>query len=233
MRRLTSPLTHANVMATVAVFIALGGASYAAVRLPKNSVGAKQIKKEAVTPAKLSVASRAALMGPIGPGGATGPQGPEGEKGDRGETGARGEPGEAGARGEVGETGEPGPSTGVAGGALEGHYPDPTIAAQTRGVASAGASVLGNTTPLVTNWFNRFGGAPSITRLGVGFYEVTFPGLSVNVVTNALAVGTSAADDDISIDSSEGSLIVTVKTPGGVSVDGSFSFVIFGSSSGG
>ena len=46
-------LTYANVMATIAVFIALGGASYAALKLPKNSVGAKQLKKNAVTTAKI------------------------------------------------------------------------------------------------------------------------------------------------------------------------------------
>ena len=46
-------LTYANVMATIAVFIALGGASYAAIKLPKNSVGPKQIKKNAVTTAKI------------------------------------------------------------------------------------------------------------------------------------------------------------------------------------
>jgi hypothetical protein len=46
-------LTYANVMATIAVFIALGGASYAAMKLPKNSVGAKQLKKNAVTTAKV------------------------------------------------------------------------------------------------------------------------------------------------------------------------------------
>ncbi len=46
-------LTYANVMATIAVFIALGGASYAALKLPKNSVGAKQLKKNAVTAAKI------------------------------------------------------------------------------------------------------------------------------------------------------------------------------------
>jgi hypothetical protein len=40
-------------MATVAVFIALGGASYAATQLPNNSVGTKQLKKNAVTPAKI------------------------------------------------------------------------------------------------------------------------------------------------------------------------------------
>jgi hypothetical protein len=46
-------LTYANVMATIAVFIALGGASYAALKIPKSSVGAKQLKKNAVTTAKV------------------------------------------------------------------------------------------------------------------------------------------------------------------------------------
>jgi hypothetical protein len=53
MKRLRSKLTYANVMATVAVFIALGGASYAAIKLPKNSVGTKQIKNNAITGAKI------------------------------------------------------------------------------------------------------------------------------------------------------------------------------------
>jgi len=46
-------LSYANVMATVAVFIALGGTGYAMTKLPKNSVGAKQLKKNAVTSAKI------------------------------------------------------------------------------------------------------------------------------------------------------------------------------------
>jgi hypothetical protein len=53
MTRLRERLSFANVMSVIAVFIALGGASYAAVKLPKNSVGAKQIKKNAVTTAKI------------------------------------------------------------------------------------------------------------------------------------------------------------------------------------
>jgi hypothetical protein len=53
MGRMSSKLTYANVMATVAVFIALGGASYAATRLPKNSVGTRQLKKGAVSTAKI------------------------------------------------------------------------------------------------------------------------------------------------------------------------------------
>ena len=46
-------LSYANVVATLALFVALGGASYAAIQLPKNSVGAKQIKRNAVSSAKI------------------------------------------------------------------------------------------------------------------------------------------------------------------------------------
>jgi hypothetical protein len=46
-------LTFSNVIACIALFVALGGASYAALKLPKNSVGAKQLKKGAVTGAKI------------------------------------------------------------------------------------------------------------------------------------------------------------------------------------
>ncbi|MBS1678415.1 MAG: hypothetical protein JST08_13640 [Actinobacteria bacterium] len=53
MNRIRQRLTYANVMATIAVFIALGGASYAAVKLPSNSVGTKQLKNNAVTTAKI------------------------------------------------------------------------------------------------------------------------------------------------------------------------------------
>jgi hypothetical protein len=41
-------LSFANVISLIALFVALGGTTYAAVSLPKNSVGPKQIKKRAV-----------------------------------------------------------------------------------------------------------------------------------------------------------------------------------------
>lgn len=41
-------LSYANVMATVAVFLALGGGAYAAIKLPKDSVTSKQIKNKSV-----------------------------------------------------------------------------------------------------------------------------------------------------------------------------------------
>jgi hypothetical protein len=52
-QRLRSHLTYANVMATVAVFLALGGGAYAAFHLKKNSVGPRQLKNNAVSTKKL------------------------------------------------------------------------------------------------------------------------------------------------------------------------------------
>jgi hypothetical protein len=79
-------LSYANVMATIAVFIALGGASYAAFNLPKNSVGTKQLKANAVVSSKvkdnsLKRADFEAGQLPLGP---VGPQGPPGQPGPRG-----------------------------------------------------------------------------------------------------------------------------------------------------
>jgi hypothetical protein len=54
MSRLRSKLTYANVIATLALFIAMGGASaVAATQLAKNSVGTKQLKADSVTAAKI------------------------------------------------------------------------------------------------------------------------------------------------------------------------------------
>lgn len=55
MSRLLSKLTYANVVATLALVIAVGGgAAIAANSLPKNSVKAKQIAKEAVKNSKIA-----------------------------------------------------------------------------------------------------------------------------------------------------------------------------------
>jgi len=45
-------LTFANVTSLCALFVALGGVSYAALKLPRNSVGSKQIKAQAVKAGK-------------------------------------------------------------------------------------------------------------------------------------------------------------------------------------
>lgn len=45
MSRLRDRLTYANVTATLALFVALGGTGYAATQLPRNSVGKAQLRK--------------------------------------------------------------------------------------------------------------------------------------------------------------------------------------------
>ena len=53
MKKLSERLSYANVIATLALFLALGGVGIAATKLPKNSVGTKQLKKNSVTGAKV------------------------------------------------------------------------------------------------------------------------------------------------------------------------------------
>jgi hypothetical protein len=55
MTRIRSHLTYANVMATIAVFIALGGGAYAAFHLPKDSVKSKHIVDGQVKPHDLGI----------------------------------------------------------------------------------------------------------------------------------------------------------------------------------
>jgi hypothetical protein len=98
-------LTYANVAATLALFLALGGAAYAATQLPRNSVGTAQLRREAVTAGKIARQTRNQLRGNRGPAGPQGPQGKQGAKGPKGATGARGA---QGVRGDKGERGEPG-----------------------------------------------------------------------------------------------------------------------------
>lgn len=94
--RLRSRLTYANVVSSLALFIALGGTSYAVAKLPKNSVGEPQLRSGAVTSPKIKDGS--ITPGDLAAGTAiTGPRGPRGEQGPRGADGANGADG-AGAR---------------------------------------------------------------------------------------------------------------------------------------
>ena len=89
MKRLRSKLTYANVVSTLCLCLLVGGgtALAASQMLPKNSVGAKQLKKHAVTLAKLSRTTRSELSGGRGATGAPGPVGPQGARGPKGDTG--------------------------------------------------------------------------------------------------------------------------------------------------
>ena len=93
-KRLGPRLSYANVMATLAVFLGLGGGAYAAVSLPARSVDTQHIKRHAVTRSKLAaravdthqLARRAVTLKRLSRGvrarlnraGRPGPQGPPG-----------------------------------------------------------------------------------------------------------------------------------------------------------
>ena len=101
------PPSPALVLSVIALSVALGGTGYAAIVLPANSVGTKQIKKNAVTTAKVKNRSLLAADFKAGqlPAGATGATGPTGATGATGATGPTGATGATGPKGDPGTNG--------------------------------------------------------------------------------------------------------------------------------
>lgn len=117
--------TYANVMATIAIFIALAGTSYAAITVTGStirdgSITGVDIRKGSVPGNRIAAASLSGFQirnGSIGPADLSkaavdsfrdvevGPPGPQGQRGEAGPAGPQGERGEAGPQGIRGETG--------------------------------------------------------------------------------------------------------------------------------
>jgi hypothetical protein len=106
--------TAGLVISIIALIVALGGTSYAAFTLPKNSVGPKQLRKSAVTGVK--IANNAVTSAKVKDGSllaadfkagqlGAGSPGPNGPKGDPGPQGPKGDPGAPGPKGDKGDPG--------------------------------------------------------------------------------------------------------------------------------
>jgi hypothetical protein len=114
MERYLGRLSPSLVISLVALFVALGGTTYAATSLPKNSVGPKQLKKNAVTAAKIK--NGAVTAAKINPTGLTVPSARHATTADT-----------ATDAGHAATAGTASPSGG-AGGVLAGSYPNPSFA---------------------------------------------------------------------------------------------------------
>lgn len=98
--RLVARLSYANVMATTALFVALGGGAYAALSVTgrnvvDGSLTGRDIKNHSILPIDLRK-----------PTAVPGPKGAKGDKGDKGDTGAAGADGATGTPGAPGTPGQ-------------------------------------------------------------------------------------------------------------------------------
>lgn len=97
-RGLRDRLSYANVTATVALFIALGGTSYAVAQLPRNSVGTAQIKRSAVGTSELranavrskSIRNGSVALRDVSRGARSALHGVKGDPGPKGDPGSAG-----------------------------------------------------------------------------------------------------------------------------------------------
>lgn len=170
MNRHLSPsrrLSPAMVVACLALLVALGGTSVAAVALPRNSVGTPQLQKNAVVSAKVRNGSLRAVDFAAGqlPAGQPGPPGAPGAQGQQGPQGTQGPPGPQGPSGVV-------KSVGTVGGG-----PNPSATLQFLGtpasveVTSAGQRVL----VVADNAFGTSGASATLLNLFICYQQPPGP----------------------------------------------------------
>jgi hypothetical protein len=179
--KLRSKLSYANVIATVCLFVVLGGSSLAApVReAAKKLITGKQVKDNSLTTKDIKNASLLSKDFKAGqlPRGAQGPTGLVGPTGPRGAVGAKGDTGDNGLDGQNGQDGQDGsPDSGddiltkLAGvdGAGSGLDADTLDGVDSKSFARLGGVVNGDGTIVQGTGF-------TVSRLSDGEYQVSFP----------------------------------------------------------
>jgi hypothetical protein len=153
-------IRYADVMSTIAAFLALSGVAYAAVKLPANSVGERQIKRGAVRSDEVkngSLAQQDFRAGVL----------PEAQSGSDGSSGSDGADGADGLQGPPGPEGPPGPQ-----GLMGPEGPEGPA-----GTARAYAAV-DPTCPGGTCAFSRDRNIGSVTRVSTGNYCISTANIS-------------------------------------------------------
>lgn len=217
---------HSTVAAYAALFVALGGSSYAALNIPKGSIGSKEIRNHSIRKADLKKSARTVSRARIAAvvtdqmtsqevlealseavKGEQGTPGAAGVNGKNGADGAKGEPGPAGKQGEQGPIGPQG-SSGPAG-------------------PPGGAAAFGtvHVTDSASQTFTSNTQGATVAHPGLGLWCLSAPTLSAIVATpeapNATAVVYMPTDSRNSCPS--GRWQVTILNNSGV--DTGFSFV--------
>jgi hypothetical protein len=169
MRRLSS----AHVIALIALFVALGGTSIAAVVLKRGSVKGKHIANNAVTSGKVRNGSLRARDFPVS-------ELPKGDKGEKGDKGDKGDPGEPGAPGPAG---------------------DANVVA--RGVTKTGVVAMGTSLETATCEPGErvTGGGVRVDSLGYSSYRIveSHPGGGTPPTTWTAAIYSTVTKEDASI----------------------------------
>ena len=232
LRRRPSP---ALVVASVALLIALGGTSYAAFRLPRNSIGTTQLKRNSVTASKIK--NGAVTVSKINTSGLTVPSALHASSADSATNATRATNAVNSTHATTADTATNATNATTAINAnLLGGLPGSLYQLRNaEGSALAGALI----TPAggITSWFNAFGGAPTVTHPSPGVYDISFDGVDVQgdntvllVTPNTPSTDCTATNASSASNASTSFIVVETKDCDGTAADRGFHVIAFGDS---